>query len=83
MDEMLIRTPRQFGAAIQRRRKALGLTQADLAVTTGLRQATISEIERGEGARLESIMRLFAALDLELAARPRTRMDADGIGEIF
>ncbi|WP_226584237.1 helix-turn-helix domain-containing protein [Acuticoccus sediminis] len=83
MNQTLIRTPLQLGAAIQRRRKALGLTQTDLADKAGLRQATISEIERGEGARLESLMRILAALDLELTVRPRTRMDADEIGEIF
>ncbi|RAH95795.1 transcriptional regulator [Acuticoccus sediminis] len=83
MDQTLIRTPRQLGATIQRRRKALGLTQTDLAGTVGLGQATISEIERGEGARLESLMRIVVALDFELMVRPRTRMDTDEIGEIF
>ncbi|RAH95680.1 transcriptional regulator [Acuticoccus sediminis] len=83
MDQTLIRTPRQLGVALQRRRKLLGLTQTDLAGAAGLRQATISEIERGEGARLGSLMRILAALDLELTVRHRTRMDADEIAKIF
>ncbi|WP_226584189.1 helix-turn-helix domain-containing protein [Acuticoccus sediminis] len=77
------RTPRQLGVALQRRRKLLGLTQTDLAGAAGLRQATISEIERGEGARLGSLMRILAALGLELTVRHRTRMDADEIAKIF
>ena len=83
MDDSLIRTPKQLGAAIRRRRKTLGLTQTDLAGRAGLRQATISQIERGENTRLDSLLGVLAVLDLELAVRARTRADKDEIGRIF
>jgi transcriptional regulator with XRE-family HTH domain len=39
---------RQFGAAVARRREALGWSQRKLARVAGLGQDTVSAIERGE-----------------------------------
>lgn len=71
--QQIARTPNQIGAAIRRRRRALGLRQADLGAKTGLRQATVSALEKGEpGTQLRTLMDAMAALDLELVVRERT-----------
>lgn len=80
----LARTPRQIGAAIQRARKKHGWTQAQLAERAGLRQATISVIERGETpAKLNSILAVLAALDLELRIGARSKGDGSDIEALF
>lgn len=47
-------------------RKAAGLTQAELAEKAGVRTATVSDIERGADARLDTMRRLAAALGLAI-----------------
>lgn len=83
MSEDLARTPKQLGAVIQRQRRTRGLTQTELGERAGLRQATISQIERGENARLESLLAVLAALNLELTVRPRSRVEASDIEDVF
>ena len=79
----IVRTLKQVGAAIRRRRRGLGLTQAELGSRAGLRQATISALENGEtGTRLHTLTGVLAALDLELVIRARTRA-AKGIEDVF
>jgi HTH-type transcriptional regulator / antitoxin HipB len=77
------RTPQQLGAALRRYRKAHSLTQGDLGAKINKRQATISALEAGEGGTLETLLAVFAALDLELVIRPRTKSNVAGLGEIF
>lgn len=79
----LARTPRQLGAIIQRHRRALKLTQNELGERASLRQATISQIEHGENARLESVLAVLGALDLELLVRERSRASASDIESAF
>lgn len=70
----LARTPLQLGNTIRRNRKRLGLSQSELGERTGLRQETISLIETGNPAtRLNTILTVLAALDLELQVTERTR----------
>lgn len=70
----IARTAKQIGAAIRRRRRALGLRQDDVGDRTNLRQATISALENGEpGTRLRTLTDVMAALDLELIIRERSR----------
>jgi DNA-binding XRE family transcriptional regulator len=58
----------RFGAAVRQRRREAGMTQAQLAITTGLSRSYLSEVERGrEGISLERAARLAKALNLELA----------------
>ena len=79
----LARTPRQLGTLIRRNRKRLGLSQSALGQRAGLRQETISLIETGNPAtRLDTVLALLAALDLELriAARSRRHDVEDLIG---
>jgi HTH-type transcriptional regulator/antitoxin HipB len=81
--EQIARTPKQIGAALRRRRRAAGFTQAALGAKTKLRQATISALENGEpGTRLGTLIDVMAALGLELAIRERTKA-ADRIEDVF
>lgn len=71
---ILTRTPDQIGNAIRRARKQQGLNQAELGARAGLRQPAVSLIESGNpAARMDSILALLAALDLEFQIAPRTR----------
>ena len=77
----IIRQSIQLGNAIRTGRKALGLTQKELADKAGLRQATISQIETGSHAtKIETILRVIAMLDLDIFIGPRKRTD---IGDIL
>jgi transcriptional regulator with XRE-family HTH domain len=57
----------KLGQRIARYRKAIGLTQADLAEKVGVQPETICRIERGQRAvSLELIGLLSTSLDIEL-----------------
>ena len=61
-----------LGRLLRDARKAKGLSQASLAETIGLAQPTVSAVERGvSNVRVDTLLRLLAALDLELVLRPR------------
>jgi HTH-type transcriptional regulator/antitoxin HipB len=65
--------PEQLGNAIRRERRKRGVSQGALGAKLGLRQGTISVIEKGKpGAKLETILAILAALDLELQVAPRS-----------
>jgi transcriptional regulator with XRE-family HTH domain len=58
------------------RRRALGLSQAELADLTGTTQSAIARLESGgRPPRIDTLMRISNALDCELRVelRPRTR----------
>jgi HTH-type transcriptional regulator/antitoxin HipB len=70
----LARDPKQIGNLIARARKVKKWRQQDLADKVGSRQETISLIESGNpGARLETILAILAALDLEFQIAPRSK----------
>jgi len=80
----LARTQKQLGTIIQRVRKRRGWTQTQLAEQAGLRQATISIIERGKKpAKLDSILSVLAALDLEIRIGTRTKGREQDIEGLF
>lgn len=67
-----IRTTRQLGQVIRRARRKAEWTQDKLARRTGLRQAAISELERGvAGVHLDNLFRILAALQLDLLLEDR------------
>lgn len=73
----LARSPRHIGNLIQRARKRRGWNQTQLGDVAGLRQETISLIETGNPAtRLDTILAVLAALDLEFQIAPRTQGSA-------
>jgi HTH-type transcriptional regulator / antitoxin HipB len=72
MSDFAIDTPSELGSLIRRRRHELGLTQTDLADVARTTLRFISELEAGKPtAQLDGIMRVLAALGIELKARPR------------
>ena len=80
----LARNPKQIGNLIRRARKKRAWSQTQLGDRTGLRQETISLIETGNPAtRLDTILTVLAALDLEFQVGRRLKGDAAIIEEIF
>ena len=69
----LARSPEQIGNAIRRARKKSGMSQSELGEKTGLRQGTISQIEKGHAAaKLETILAVLSVLGLEFQIRERS-----------
>ena len=80
----IARTPQQFGQLIRRTRKKQGLNQTTLGEKSGLRQETISLIETGNpAAKLETILAVLAALDMELQVAPRTKYTTTDLEELL
>jgi HTH-type transcriptional regulator/antitoxin HipB len=80
----LARNPKQIGNLIRRARKRLGWSQTQLGERAGLRQETISLIEAGNPAtKLDTILAVLAALDLEFLIGPRSKGQAATIEDIF
>ncbi len=70
----LARDPKQIGNVIRRVRKKLGLSQSALGAQSGVRQETISILETGNpSARIETLLAVLAALDLEFQIAPRSK----------
>ena len=80
----LARNPKQVGSLVRRARKKYGLNQAQLGERAGFRQATISQIETGNpSARLETILAVLSALDLELRVGSRKKGATADLEDIF
>jgi len=80
----IIRSQNSLGISIREQRKAKGLTQADLAQRAGLRQATISGVEKGvHSIRLENLLNILRILNLELSLQARSQNDAKTIETLF
>ena len=80
----LARSPKQIGNLVRRARKKFGWSQTVMGEKTGLRQETISLIETGNTAtKLETILTVLAALDLEFRISPRSKRLASEIEELF
>lgn len=70
----LIRSPKQLGVILRRHRRAQNITQTELGILAGIRQGTISKLEKGlETVKLSTVMNLLHALDLELYIGNRTK----------
>jgi len=81
--DQIVRTTKQLGTALLRRRRTAGLTQAALGARTNLRQATISALEHGEpGTQLQTLVDVMTALGLEMVVRERSKA-AETIEDIF
>ena len=74
----VIRRNKDLGAAIRLARKAKNLRQVDVAQKASVRQALVSELESGATtAKLDTVMRVLAALDLDLSIIPRRKAEFD------
>ena len=68
MSAKLTRHMRWLAANVRRLRQDAGLSQQELAKAAEIRQALVSEIERGEAnPTLESLVKLAQALKVDLA----------------
>lgn len=67
-----VHSPAELGARIRKRRKALGLTQTELAGVARTSLRFVSELERGKStAQLAGVMRVLRTLGLEIEVRER------------
>ena len=67
-----IRNEKQLGALIRTARKMKRWRQVDLARRASMRQPLISELENGaSSSRLDTILKVLAALDLDLSVTDR------------
>lgn len=74
MQSEFIRDAAQFGRAVRRRRKALGMTQRDLALAVGVGERFIVDLEKGKPTcELERALRVAAGVGLRLADAAITR----------
>lgn len=83
--EMMARDPRQVGTALRRARRALHLTQSDVADRAGVTQATVSLLEGGTGGvKLRTVTDVMAAMGLEFVIRPRrAEAEPDDVAALF
>lgn len=80
----LARTPKQLGNVVRRARKSRNWTQTQLGEKAGLRQETVSLIEAGNPAtKLETILAVLAALNLEFRIAPRSQADITSIEDLL
>ena len=80
----LARNPKQIGNAIRRARRKRGWSQTELGRKVGLRQETISLTETGNPAtKLDTILAILAALDLEFHIAPRSQGTDKAIEDLF
>ena len=64
----IFRDRKQLGAMIRTVRKKKGWRQTDLARQASMRQQLVSDLENGtRWSRLDTILKVLAALDLDLA----------------
>ena len=73
----IIRSVQLLGTALRGARRTAELTQADLGQKTGLRQATISSLENGEGGTLDSLFKIMTELKLEIRLETRSTAQLD------
>lgn len=68
---MSITTPVELGATIRARRLELGLSQAELALSVGVRRQWVIGLEAGNAnATLEHLLRCLSALGLGMSVGP-------------
>ena len=74
----IIRNNKDLGEAIRRARKNQDLRQVDVAQKASVRQALVSELENGATtAKLDTVIRVLAALDMDLSIVPRRKAGFD------
>ena len=74
----IIRNNKDLGEAIRRARKAMDLRQVDVAQKASVRQALVSDLENGATtAKLDTVIRVLAALDMDLSIVPRQKAGFD------
>jgi HTH-type transcriptional regulator/antitoxin HipB len=78
------RTAKQIGAIVRRTRRHIGMTQTALAERIGLRQATISRLEKGEDdTKLSTLLDALTALGLEIIIDKRGKVSGTDLEDLF
>lgn len=73
-----IRSNKELGAVLRMARKAKNLRQVDVAQKASVRQALVSDLENGATmARLDTVIKVLAALDMDVSIIPRRRAEFD------
>ena len=79
---MLVKTLRDLGNAVRAARLRQDLTQQELASRAGLSRQWLTGLERGTAnPTWDVVMRLAAALDLEVSLYDRSKRDAPSPGD--
>lgn len=74
----IVRSNQDLGSVIRSARKQQNLRQVDVAQKASVRQALVSDIENGvTTAKLDTIIKVLAALDLDLSIIPRRTTEFD------
>ncbi len=74
----IIRNNNDLGEAIRWARKSQDLRQVDVAQKASVRQALVSDLENGATtAKLDTVIRVLAALDMDLSIVPRRKAGFD------
>lgn len=74
----IVRSNQDLGSVIRSARRQQNLRQVDVAQKASVRQALVSDIENGvTTAKLDTIIRVLAALDLDLSIIPRRTTEFD------
>lgn len=69
----VVRSTEQLGEAVRARRKALGLTQLDMAGMGNTGNRFVVELEKGKPTlQLQKVLAMLDLLGLEVVVRPRT-----------
>lgn len=72
--EYRVISPQSLGEALRATRKKKGMSQREVGKSVGIDQPSMSKIERGESsARVDTLFRLLAALEMELVIQPRQK----------
>lgn len=72
MDRQEIHDAVELGTRIRERRRALGMSQEQVAFSSRVTPRIISELERGKpAAQFATVLRVLAALGLDLYVDPR------------
>ncbi len=72
-------SPSILGQILKSVRVKKGLNQQQAGKLVGMTQAMVSRIERGESnARIDTLFRLLAALDMEMIVQPREKAQNEG-----
>lgn len=80
--QQIVVSPGGLGVILRELRKQKGLTQAALGARVGLDQKRVSLIENGNpNVRVDSLFRLFSALEVGMVLEPKVLDDAAKDGE--
>lgn len=75
-------SPKVLGQILKSTRRQKGLTQEQAGNLVGITQAMISRIENGaSNARVDTLFRILAALELEMTVQPREKAISPGEGD--